>query len=47
MMDNKDLLPSIIEHIYEAKFEAMVRGIEANAVAINDRLYFSKISKAL
>lgn len=44
MMDNKDLLPSIIEHIYEAKYEAMVRGIEANAVAINDRLYFSKIS---
>lgn len=38
------MLSSIIDHIYEAKYEAMVRGIEANAVAINDRLYFSKIS---
>ena len=38
------MIDSIIEHIEEARFEAMVRGIEANAVAINDRLYFSKIS---
>lgn len=38
------MINSIIDHIYEAKYEAMVRGIEANAVAINDRLYFSKIS---
>ena len=38
------MLSSIIDHIYEAKYEAMMRGIEANAVAINDRLYFSKIS---
>ena len=38
------MLNSIIDHIYEAKYEAMVRGIEANTVAINDRLYFSKIS---
>lgn len=38
------MINSIIEHIEEARYEAMVRGIEANAVAINDRLYFSKIS---
>jgi hypothetical protein len=38
------MMRSIIEHIEEARYEAMVRGIEANAVAINDRLYFSKIS---
>jgi len=38
------MIDSIIGHIEEARFEAMVRGIEANAVAINDRLYFSKIS---
>lgn len=38
------MINSIIEHIEEARHEAMVRGIEANAVAINDRLYFSKIS---
>lgn len=35
---------SIVDHITEAKYEAMACGIEANAVAINDRLYFSKIS---
>ena len=38
------MVNSIIEHIEEARYEAMVRCIEANTVAINDRLYFSKIS---
>lgn len=38
------MVNSIIEHIEEARYEAMVRGIEANAIAINDRLYFSKFS---
>lgn len=38
------MIDSIIKHIEEARFEAMIRGIEANAVAINDRLYFSKFS---
>jgi hypothetical protein len=35
---------SIINHIEEARREAMLRGIEANTVAINDKLYFSKLS---
>lgn len=38
------MINSIIEHIYDARREAMLRGIEANTVAINDRLYFSKLS---
>lgn len=38
------MINSIEEHIYEAKVEAMRRGIEADAVAINDRLYYSKLS---
>lgn len=38
------MLNSIVEHIYEAKIEAMYRGIEADAVAINDRLYYTKLS---
>lgn len=35
---------SIIDHIEEARREAMLRDITANAVAINDKLYFSKLS---
>lgn len=38
------MINSIIGHIYEAQREAILRGIEANTVAINDRLYFSKLS---
>lgn len=38
------MINSIAEHIYEAKIEAMRRGIEADAVAINDRLYYTKLS---
>lgn len=38
------MINSIIDHIYEARREAMIRGIEVDAVAINDRLYYSKIS---
>jgi hypothetical protein len=38
------MINSIEEHIYEAKLEAMKRGIEADAVAINDRLYYTKFS---
>jgi hypothetical protein len=38
------MIISIIEHIEEARREAMRRGIEVNTVAINDRLYFSKLS---
>ena len=30
------MINSIVGHIYEAKREAMVRGIEVDAVAIND-----------
>lgn len=35
---------SIIDHIEAARREAMYRDIEANTVAINDKLYFSKLS---
>lgn len=38
------MINSIVEHIYEAQREAMCRGIQADAVAINDRLYYSKLS---
>jgi hypothetical protein len=38
------MINSIAEHIYEAQREAMYRGIEANTVAINDRLYYTKLS---
>ena len=38
------MINSIAEHIYEAKIEAMRRGIEADAVAINDRLYYTKLA---
>lgn len=38
------MINSIVDHIYEARREAMIRGIEVDAVAINDRLYYSKIS---
>jgi hypothetical protein len=38
------MVNSIIEHIYEAKKEAMIRGIQVDAVAINDRLYYTKLS---
>lgn len=38
------MINSIVEHIYEAKREAMCRCINANAVAINDRLYYTKLS---
>lgn len=38
------MINSIVEHIYEAKREAMCRGIEADAVAINDSMYYSKLS---
>ena len=38
------MINSIYEHIYEAQREAMIRGIEADAVAINDRLYYTKLS---
>lgn len=38
------MINSIIEHIYEARREAMIRDIEVNAVAINDRLYYTKLS---
>lgn len=38
------MINSIYEHIYEAQREAMIRGIEVNAVAINDRLYYTKLS---
>ena len=38
------MINSIIGHIYEAQREAMIRGIEVNAVAINDKLYYSKFS---
>ncbi len=38
------MINSMVDHIYEAKREAMIRGIEVDAVAINDRLYYSKIS---
>ena len=34
----------IINHIMEAQIEATRRGIVANTVAINDRLYYSKLS---
>ena len=32
----------IIQHIVQAQIEAVKMGIKANAVAISDRLYFSK-----
>ena len=35
---------NIFNHIMEAQIEATRRGIAANAVAINDRLYYSKLS---
>lgn len=38
------MINSIVEHIYEAQREAMIHGINANAVAINDRLYYTKLS---
>lgn len=38
------MINSIIGHIYEAQREAILREIEVNTVAINDRLYFSKLS---
>ena len=38
------MINSIVEHIYEARREAMIRGIEADAVAINDKLYYTKLS---
>ena len=38
------MIDSIIEHIEEARYEAMVRCINANTVAINDRLYYTKMS---
>lgn len=38
------MIDTIVEHIYEARREAMIRGIEVDAVAINDRLYYSKLS---
>lgn len=38
------MINSIYEHIYEAQREAMYRGIEVDAVAINDRLYYTKLS---
>lgn len=34
----------IINHIMEAQIEATRRGIIANTVAINDKLYYSKLS---
>ena len=33
---------NIVEHIIQAQIEAAKRGIKANAVAISDKLYFSK-----
>lgn len=33
----------IIEHIIQAQTEATKRGIKANAVAISDKLYYSKL----
>jgi len=38
------MINSIIEHIYEAYREAIRLGIEVNTVAINDRLYYTKLS---
>ena len=38
------MINSIVEHIYEARREAMIHGIEADAVAINDKLYYTKLS---
>lgn len=38
------MINSIYEHIYEAQREAMIRGIEVDAVAINDKLYYTKLS---
>lgn len=38
------MIDSIISHIEEARYEAMARCIEADTIAINDRLYYSKLS---
>ena len=37
------MINSIVEHIEEARREAIRMGIQANAVAISDRLFFSKL----
>ena len=37
------MMENIIEGILAAQYEAEKRGIEANAVLINDRLFFSKV----